>query len=102
MPRVLFFLLLPVLGIWSAYSWWQVRRARSAREKSFLARASLTVWMLVALFAAVFCVVPGKLQILVAALSLVVGAGVRRAWRTVRAKIRLEESDPLAHAKRVN
>jgi len=102
MLRILIILCIPGLLLWSVYVWWQAKRAHSLREKSFFARASMAVWLLTGLFLVALCMAPQKIQVLLLGVAVFAGLGVRRLWRLVLARIRVEEADPFIRAKRIN
>lgn len=102
MLRILLILCIPGLLLWSVFIWWQARRTNSPREKSFFTRASMAVWLLVGVFGVALCVAPQKMQLLLLGVAFFVGLGVRRLWRLVLGRIRVEEADPFIRAKRLN
>lgn len=102
MPRVIFFLFLLAAIPWAIATWWQMRRSRSPRERAWVGRVSLGIWLgsLLGALAVVFFTMRGQFL----ALPLV-GAGGLAAWhglRRARLRIRAEAEDPLSRAKRVN
>lgn len=87
---------------WAITTWWQMRRAQSARERAWVGRMSLGLWLgslLSALAVATFLLRGQFLALpIVATGALAVRHGLRRA----RARIRMEEGDAFSRAKRVN
>ena len=102
MPRVIAFLFLLAALPWAVATWWQMRRSQSLRERAWVGRVSLGVWLgaLLVSLAVVFFTMHGQFFALP-----VIGAGGVAVWhglRRARLRIRAEEQDPLSHAKRVN
>jgi hypothetical protein len=102
MGRVVFILLLIAAVPYALNVWWQVRRVRSVRERSFIVRThvAVAIFSVLAVIALVMLTVTG----LFLALPLIgaVGIAMRQGIRKARARIQAEESDPLSRAKRVN
>ena len=87
---------------WAITTWWQMRRAQSARERAWVGRMSLGLWLgsLISALAVVTFALRGQFLALP-----IIGAGalgVRYGLRKARARIRMEEGDAFSRAKRVN
>lgn len=87
---------------WAIATWWQMRRAQSMRERAWVGRMSLGLWLgsLLSALAVVSFAMRGQFLALP-----IVGAGAlaARHWlRQARARIRMEEGDAFSRAKRVN
>jgi hypothetical protein len=97
-------ILLPILLAipWAIRTLWQMRRARGPKERAFLARTSLTGWMLVALASVVLSVLKGQTLLFFLPVIAVGGLAFQHASRKARARIQLEESDPLSRARPLN
>ena len=102
MGRILFILLAIMAIPWIATTWWSMRKARSARERSFIGRTSLTIWTLTVLAAVAVTMIGMRGQLIALPILLVGGLIIRHGLRKARARIQAEESDPLARAKRIN
>ena len=102
MGPVLAILLIVVAIPYSLNVWWKARRARSERERSFIIRVHMAVFILSVFAAAAFALLlrTGRFFALplIGAAGLAVRAGIRKA----HARIQAEEGDPLSRAKRVN
>ena len=97
-------LLLPILLAipWALKTLWQMRGARGPRERAFIARTSFTGWMLVALGAVVLSILKGQALLFALPIFAVAGLGFQHATRKARARVQLEESDPLSRARPIN
>ena len=102
MGRVLFILLLVAAVPASLNAWWNLRRARSGRERSFIVRTHMAVVIFTVLAVAVFVMLSMKGQLFALPLIGAAGLAMRKGIRNARARIQAEESDPLSRAKRVN
>ncbi len=104
MGRILFIMATPFLVAWGVSMWWQMRRARSARERSLLSRATLggTVALVLAIIALAFLPVRGVAVAL--PLAIIAGFIYFKSVKAARARIRAEESDPdpVARARKIN
>jgi hypothetical protein len=102
MVRVILFLFLIGAIPWTIVTWWEMRRSQSARERAWVGRVSLGVWLgsLLGAMAVVLFTMRGQLLALpvFGATGLAAWYGLRRA----RSRIRAEEGDPLSRAKRLN
>ena len=96
-------ILLAVLAIpWAISTWWQMRRARSPQERSFIGRTSLGLWMFL-VFAAIFVGMLGfRGQLIALPLLIVGGFAVRHGLKKVRARLAAQANDPLSRARRLN
>ena len=103
MPKILFIMALPFIAAWAASTWWKIRSARSARERSLLSRASLGAVIGVALGLVAVVMLPFRGQAVALPIAIIAAIVYTRSIRAARAKIRAEESnpDPVARAKRV-
>jgi hypothetical protein len=102
MGRVIFLLFLLAAIPWAIATGLQMRRAQSARERAWVGRMSLAVWLfsVIATMAVVLLSMRGQLLALLVFVPL--GFGVRQGLKKARARIRAEEGDPLTRAKRLN
>jgi hypothetical protein len=102
MGRYIFILF--VLGAipWAIYTWWEMLRSHGPRERAWVGRASFTLWISCLLGSILFFQFAMKGQIFALPVFIVGGLGARYGLRRVRARIRLEESDPLSRARRLN
>jgi hypothetical protein len=104
MWRIFFIMVTPFLVTWAVSMWWQMRRARSARERSLLSRATLggTIALVLTIIALTFLPVRG----VAVALPIAVIAGIiyYKSVKAERERIRAEESDPdpVARARKIN
>ena len=88
--------------LWAITTWREMRRSQSARERGWVARTSLSVWLFLILGVIAFVLLPPPGRLLSVPLFIVVGLGARYGLRRVRARIRAEEGDPLSRARRLN
>ncbi len=102
MGRLIVILLIVAAIPWTIATWWRMRRARSVRERSFIGRSSLGVTLFTVAVLIVFTLLSLRGQI--AALPVVVACAfaLQHGMRKARARIREQEGDPVAKAKRVN
>jgi hypothetical protein len=104
MGRILFIMAVPFIVAWCVSMWWQMRRARSARERSLLSRASLggTIAMILALVA--LALLPMRGQAVALPIALVAGFIYYKSVKAARARIRAQESDPdpVVRARKIN
>lgn len=77
-------------------------RSHGPRERAWVGRASVGLWMGSLLGMMVFSLFLMRGQFLALPLLAVAGIGARYGLKKVRARIRLEESDPLSRARRIN
>ena|SRR5215204_757912 len=87
---------------WALKTLWQMRRARGPRERAFIARTSLTAWMLTALGAVLLSILKGQALLFALPIIAVVGLGFQHASKKGRARVQLEEADPLSRARPLN
>lgn len=102
MFRVVIIVFLIATIPWGLATWWQMRRSHSARERAWVGRMSLGLWLgsLLSALAVVTFAMRGQFLALP-----IIGAGalgVRYGLIKARERIRMEEGDPLSRAKRVN
>src|SRR5258708_1807066 len=102
MGRIIVFIFLIAAIPWAIATWWQMRRSQSARERAWVARVSLSLWMFSLLGAMAFVSLAMRGQFLALPLFGAAGLGVRHGLRKMRARIREEEGDPLSRAKPLN
>ncbi len=102
MGRIVFILFLVAAIPWAAYTWLEMRRCKGPRERAWIGRASATLWMGSLLTAIVFAQFAMRGQLFAIPVVIVLVLGARAGLRRVRARIRAEESDPLARARRLN
>jgi hypothetical protein len=104
MPKYLFIMALPFIAAWLASRWWQMKTARSERERSLISRSTLgaSVGTVIAVLS-VF-VLPPQGKIVALPLSIAAAVIYSRGMKAAREKIRAEESnpDPVSRAKRVS
>ena len=102
MPRIVIFIFLIAAIPWAIATWWQMVRSQSARERAWVARASLGTWLfsVLAALAVVFLSMRGQFLALPVVAAL--GLGVRYGLKKTRARIREQESDPVSRAKPLN
>ena len=102
MFRIVVIIFLVAAIPWVITTWWQMRRSQSARERAWVGRVSLGVWLGSVLTS--LAVVSFAMRGMFLALPIV-GAGalaVRHGIVKARARIRAEDGDPFSRAKRVN
>lgn len=104
MGRFIFILFLLGAIPWAVATWWEMRRSHGPRERAWVGRASFTLWLSCLIGSLLLCQFAMKGQLFVFALPVFVAAGLgaRAGMRRVRARIRLEESDPLSRARPLN
>jgi hypothetical protein len=102
MSRII--LLLFILGAipWAAATWWEMRRSHGPRERAWVGRASFSLWLSSLIGAILFYQLAMRGQFFALPIFIVAGLGARYGLRRVRARIRLDESDPLSRARRLN
>ena len=102
MPRVL--VLLFIIGAipWAIATWWEMRRSHGPRERAWVGRASVSLWFSCLIGSIVFFQLAMRGQFFLLPLFIVGGLGARYGLRRVRARIRMEEGDPLSRARRLN
>ena len=104
MPRVLVFLFILGAIPWAIYTGREMFRSHGPRERAWVGRASFTLWLSCLLGSILLYQLAMKGQLFFFALPVFIAAGLgaRVGMRRVRARIRLEESDPLSRARRLN
>src|SRR5437773_2318522 len=102
MGRIIVFIFLIAAIPWAIATWWQMRCSQSARERSWVARTSLGLWLFSVLGAMAFVFLAMRGQLLALPLFGAAGLGVHYGLRKTRARIRAEESDPVSRAKPLN
>ena len=102
MPRVLVFLFIIGAIPWAIFTLWEMRRSHGPRERAWVGRASFSLWLSCLIGSFVFFQLAMRGQFFLLPLFIVAGLGARYGLRRVRARIRLEESDPLSRARRLN
>jgi hypothetical protein len=102
MQRII--LLLFIIGAipWAVATWWEMRRSHGPRERAWVGRASFSLWLFSLLGAILFFQLAMRGQFFALPIFIVAGLGAQYGLRRVRARIRLEESDPLSRARRLN
>lgn len=102
MGRFIFILFLLGAIPWAVATLWEMRRSHGPRERAWVGRASVSLWLFSLLGAILFYQLAMRGQFFALPLFIVGGLGARYGLRRVRARIRLEESDPLSRARRLN
>jgi hypothetical protein len=102
MGRIVVLIFLIAAIPWAIATWWQIRRSQSARERAWVARASLSTWLFSLLGAMAFVFLSMRGQFLALPLVVAAGLGVRYGLRKTRARIREQEGDPFSRAKPLN
>ena len=102
MGKILLVLLVILAIPWAISTWWQMRRARSPRERSFIGRTSLSIWMFTACAVIVVAMLGLRGQMIALPLLIVSGFGIRHVLRKARARLIAEEGDPVTRARRIN
>jgi len=102
MGRIIFFIFILGAIPWAMYTWWEMRRSHGSRERAWVGRASVSLWLFSLLGAILFFQFAMKGQLFALPVFIVAGLGAQYGLRRVRARIRLEESDPLSRAKPLN
>ena len=101
-----YIIILFVLGAipWAIYTLWEMHRSHGPRERAWVGRASVGLWLgsLIATMTFVQFLMKGQLFIFALPVFIVAGLGARFGLRKVRARIRLEESDPFSRARPLN
>ncbi len=87
---------------WAIYTLMEMHRSRGPRERAWVGRASVTLWFSCLIGAILFLQFAMKSQLFALPVFVAVGLGARFGLRKVRARIRLEESDPLSRARPLN
>ena len=87
---------------WAIFTWVEMLRSHGPRERAWVGRASVGLWLGCFLGSFVFMQFVMRGQFLALPLLAVGGLGAHYGIRKVRARIRLEESDPLSRARRLN
>ncbi len=102
MARIL--IIIFILGAipWAMATWWEMRRSHGPRERAWVGRASFGLWLFSLLGAILLSQLVFRGQFFALPLFIVAGMGAHYGLRRVRARIRLEESDPLSRARRLN
>ncbi len=102
MPCVLVFLFIIGAIPWAVFTLWEMRRSHGPRERAWVGRASFTLWLSCLLGSILFFQLLRSGQFFALPIFIVAGLGARYGLRRVRARIRLDESDPLSRARRLN
>ena len=102
MGRIIVFIFLIAAIPWAIATWWQMLRSQSARERAWVARASLGTWLFSVLAALAVVFLTARGMILALPVVAALGLGVRYGLVKMRARIRAEENDPLSRAKPLN
>jgi hypothetical protein len=97
---VIFFLLGAIP--WAFFTFWEMRRSHGPRERAWVGRASVGLWLGCLLGAIAFVQFAMKGQLFALPVFVVIGLGIRHGLSRVRARIRADESDPLSRARRIN
>ncbi|MEO6788001.1 MAG: hypothetical protein ABI318_17895 [Chthoniobacteraceae bacterium] len=87
---------------WAIYTWVEMFRSHGPRERAWVGRASVGLWIGCLLGTMAFLTFAAKGQIFALPVFFAIGLGARYGLVRVRARIRLEESDPLSRARRLN
>jgi hypothetical protein len=87
---------------WAIFTWLEMRRSHGPRERAWVGRASVTLWFSCLIGSILFVQVGIRNMIFALPIFIVAGLGANYGLRRVRARIRLEESDPLSRAKPLN
>ena len=98
---VIFFFLICAIP-WTIYTWVEMLRSHGPRERAWVGRASVSLWFGSLIGTLAFLMFAMKGQLFALPLFFAAGFGARYGLRKVRARIRLEESDPLSRARRLN
>ena len=102
MPRIIIFLFIIGAIPWAIATLWEMRRSHGPRERAWVGRASFSLWLSCMIGSIVFSQLLFRGQFFALPIFVVAGLGARYGLRRVRARIRLEESDPLSRARRLN
>jgi hypothetical protein len=102
MGRILFIMAVPFIVAWCVSMWWQMRRARSARERSLLSRASLGATIAMILGVVALAMLPLRGQAVALPIAIIAGMIYYKSVKAARARIRAEEGDPVARARKIN
>ena len=102
MPRVLVFLFIIGAIPWAIATWWEMRRSHGPRERAWVGRASVSLWLSCLIGSIVFFQLAMRGQFFALPIFIVAGLGARYGLRRVRARIRMDEGDPLSRARRLN
>jgi len=102
MPRALVFLFIIGAIPWAIATWWEMHRSHGPRERAWVGRASFTLWLFLLLGTILFFQLAARGQFFALPVFIVGGLGARYSLRRVRARIRMEEGDPLSRARRLN
>ena len=89
---------------WAIYTLLEMKRSHGPRERAWVGRASFTLWLSCLLGSFLFWqfLMKGQLFLFALPVFIAAGLGARYGLRRVRARIRLDESDPLSRARRLN
>ena len=102
MGKFIVMLFLIVAIPWAIFTWVEMVRSHGPRERAWVGRASVALWFGCFLGAFAFMQFAMRGQLFAIPLIAVGGLGARYGLCKVRARIRLEESDPLSRARRIN
>ena len=97
-------LIIPILLAipWGIRAWWQMRCARGPKERAFIGRTSLASWMFLALAAVLLSLLKGQAFLFALPIIGVGALAIQHGWKKARARIQLEESDPVGRARPIN
>jgi len=87
---------------WAVFTWLEMRRSHGPRERAWVGRTSVTLWFACLIGSILFFQFAMKSQLFVLPVFVVAGLGARAGMRRVRARIRMEEGDPLCRARKLN
>jgi hypothetical protein len=102
MSKIIFLFLAIIAIPWALSTWWKMRRARGPRERAFIGRTSVGIWMFTVGAAILLTMLSLRGQLIALPLLVVCALVIRHGWRKARARISAEESDPLSRARRLN
>jgi hypothetical protein len=102
MGRYIFILFAVGAIPWAIYTWWEMYRSHGPRERAWVGRAGVALWIFSLLGTILFFQLAARGQFFALPVFIVGGLGARYGLRRVRARIRMEEGDPLSRARRLN
>ena len=94
MSRYIIILFLVGAIPWAIYTLLEMKRSRGPRERAWVGRASVSLWMGSLIATIAFLQFAAKGQLFALPVFVAAGLGARFGLRKVRARIRLEENDP--------
>ena len=99
-----FIVILFLLGAipWAIFTGLEMVRSHGPRERAWVGRASVALWFGSLLGTIAFVQFAAKGQLFALPLFIAAAIAARYGLVRVRARIRLEESDPLSRARRLN